>query len=316
MARTVVHAVQQSADGAALAELLAFVAVAEELSFTQAGRRLGRDPTVLSRRVSALESRLGIKLLRRTTRAVSLTGAGRTYLDRAHAIVAAMEHADREAAGLASGEPHGNLRVALPGSFGRAWVWPILSRFLTDHPHVTLETTFENRFVDMVAERYDVAVRLGDVADTRLVARKVARRPRVLCASPHYLRRRGEPRTPADLEQHACLVFPGVPGPRWELRDSEGGLHRVSVSGPVRSDDVEAMLAAACDGHGILLTSEWAAAEGLADGRLARVLPAWRPPDAGAIYVVTPSSHDLTAAAHAFVTYLVSQLSEQPWLRR
>jgi len=307
---------QQSGDGAALAELLAFIAVAEERSFTRAGQRLGKDATVLSRRVASLETRLGIKLLRRTTRAVSLTEAGRTYLERGHAILAAMEHADREAAGLASGEPHGNLRVALPGSFGRRWVWPILSRFIKAHPHVTLEATFENRFVDMVAERFDLAVRLGDVADARLVARRVASRPRVLCAAPEYLRRHGEPLRPSDLERHACLVFPDTPGPRWELHDAEGRVQRVNVSGPVRSDDVEALLAAACDGHGVLLTSEWAAADALADGRLVRVLQNWHTPDAGAIYVVTPSAHGETAGVQALVGYLTEALAGQPWLKR
>ncbi|KJV36107.1 LysR family transcriptional regulator [Luteibacter yeojuensis] len=313
MAKTVLPPAQQSGDGAALAELMAFVAVAEELSFTRAGQRMGRDATVLSRRVAALEARLGVKLLRRTTRAVSLTDAGRTYLGRARAILGAMAHADREAAGLASGEPHGHLRVALPGSFGRRWVWPLISRFLAAHPHVTVEATFENRFVDMVAERFDAAVRLGDVTDARLVARKVAPRPRVLCASPAYLAAHGEPATAASLVDHACLVFPGTPGPRWELRDGKGRVHRVDVRGPVRSDDVEALVAAACDGHGILLTSEWAAADALADGRLRRVLDGWRTPDAGAIYVVTPSARDETAAARAFVEYLVAGLATQPW---
>jgi DNA-binding transcriptional LysR family regulator len=313
MAKSVLLSAQQSSDGAALAELTAFVAVAEELSFTRAGQRLGRDATVLSRRVAALEARLGVKLLRRTTRAVSVTDAGRTYLERARAILAAIEHADREAAGLASGEPHGHLRVALPGSFGRRWAWPIINGFISAHPHVTLEATFENRFVDMVAERFDVAVRLGDVSDARLVARQVAPRPRVLCASPAYLRTHGEPETAADLANHACLVFPGTPGPRWELRDEKGRIHRVNVSGPVRSDDVEALVAAACHGHGILLTSAWAAAEALADGRLQRVLPTWRTPDAGAIYVVTPESSDETAATRAFVEHLVEGLAQQPW---
>ncbi|ARP84538.1 transcriptional regulator [Bordetella genomosp. 8] len=307
---------QQSGEGAALVEMLAFIAVAEELSFTRAGRRLGRDATVLSRRVAALEARLGVKLLRRTTRAVSLTETGRTYLERGRAIVAALDHADREAAGLSSGEPYGNLRVALPGYFGRRWVWPIASRFAADHPHVTLELRFENRFVDMIAERFDVAVRLGDVADARLVARKVAPRPRLLCASPEYLRRRGAPVLPGDLEHHACLVFPDVPGPRWELRDGEGKVHRVSVSGPVQSEDVEALLAAACDGHGILLTSEWAAADALVDGRLVRVLPGWHTPDSGAIHVVTPTSQDETVATRAFVTCLAQGLARQPWLTR
>jgi DNA-binding transcriptional LysR family regulator len=313
MAKTVLPLAQQSNDGAPLAELTAFVAVAEELSFTRAAQRLGRDATVLSRRVAALEARLGVKLLRRTTRAVSLTDAGRTYLGRAVAILAAMEHADREATGLASGEPHGHLRVALPGSFGRRWVWPLVSRFLLAHPRVTVEATFENRFVDMVAERFDVAVRLGDVTDARLVAREVAPRPRVLCASPAYLQAHGEPATAADLAQHACLVFPGTPGPRWELRDAKGRLHRVDVRGPIRSDDVEVLVAAACDGHGILLTSAWAAADPLADGRLRRVLPGWQTPAAGAIYVVTPSSRDETAAARAFVDTLVEGLAAQPW---
>ena len=306
--------VQQSNDGAAYSELLAFVAVAQELSFTRAATRLGRDPTVLTRRVSALEARLGARLLERTTRAVRLTEAGRTYLERARAIVEAMDDAGREAADLRGGEPRGHLRLALPGAFGRRWLAPALVDFLHAHPRVTLEADFSNRFADLVAERFDLAVRLGPLGDSRLVARKVAARRRLICAAPSYLHRHGTPEPPDDLARHAGRLFDGPPGPRWEMEDGAGARRQVHVTGTLVSDDLEVLAAAAIGGLGILLASEWLLGPEVRAGRLVRILTEWPVPDAGAIHIVTPSGTRHASKTRAFGDFLADWFRHPPWL--
>ena len=314
-ARTLLAMVQQSSDGAAYSELLAFVAVAEERSFTRAGIRLGRDATVLSRRVAALEARLGARLLERTTRAVALTEAGARFLDRAQAIVQAMNDAELEAGDLRVGEPRGHLRLALPGTFGRMWLAPLLTEFLLAHRRVSVEADFSNRFVDVVGERFDLAVRIGPLPDTRLVARKLCDRRRLLCAAPTYVGRHGPPQDPADLAHHPCLLFDGAPGPRWELEDAQGSRRQVHVAGPLVTDDLEALLGAAVAGLSILLSSEWLLAPAIRAGRLVRVLPGWTLPDAGAIYAVTPSGTRHASKTRAFADALVERLREPPWLQ-
>jgi DNA-binding transcriptional LysR family regulator len=305
---------QQSSDGAPYAELLAFVAVAQALSFTRAGDRIGRDPTILSRRVRALERRLGVRLLERTTRTVALTEAGAIYLQRAQAIVEAIEDADREVADLGGGAPRGHLRLALPGAFGRLWLAPLLVEFLRAHPQVTVEADFSNRVVDLVDERFDLAVRIGALTDPRLVARKLAARRRVLCAAPAYLSRHGCPERPSDLGAHACLVY-GVTAPtRWDLQGENGASAQVPVAGPVLTDDLETLTRAAVAGLGIILGSEWLLGPDLAAGRLRRVLPGWSVSDGGAIHLVSPSGTRHASKTRAFADFLTERLRDPPWL--
>src|SRR5437763_1919250 len=164
---------QQWPDGPHVAEIAAFAAVAELGSFTKAAISLGRDATILSRRVTALERRLGVRLLERTTRHVAMTEAGTAFLARARSIPDALAEAEGEASAFASGEPRGTLRLSLPSSFGRMWVAPYLPEFLARYPLVRIDVEFANRFVDLVAEGFDTAIRLGTLADSRLVSRKI-----------------------------------------------------------------------------------------------------------------------------------------------
>lgn len=305
----------QQSDGAAFAELLAFVAVAEALSFTRAGTRLGRDPTVLSRRVSALEERLGVRLLARTTRTVTLTEAGRAYLARARVASGALADAEAEASGFATGEPRGHLRLAFPPTFGRLWLAPIVAEFAAAHPQVTVETELSNRFVDLVGEGFDLAVRVGALGDSRLVARRVAERGRLLCASRSYLERAGTPRHPEDLAGHACLELRGLglatPG-RWVLDD---GARRVTIPihGPVASDDAESLVEAATTGLGIFLGADWLVGRELASGNLVRVLDRWSFADEGAIWILTPHGTTLPSKTRAFSDFLAARLAPPPW---
>lgn len=301
-------------EGDRLAELSSFVAVAEELSFTRAGKRLGRDATVLSRRVRSLEARLGVRLLERTTRAVAPTEAGRAYLQQARAIIEALNEADAAAVSFATGEASGHLRLALPGAFGRRWLTPILLDFMAAHPRVTVEAEFSNRFVGLMAERFDLAVRVGPVIDPDLVALKIASRRRLLCAAPEYLVRRGVPQHPDDLHHHACLLFGAATGQRWTLHGPDASVARVPVKGRFASEDVDALHNAALQGLGVLMTSEWGVAAELRARRLVRVMPDWSVPDNGAIYLVSPSGSRHATKTRAFSDFLVERLREPPWL--
>jgi DNA-binding transcriptional LysR family regulator len=295
-------------------ELATFVAIAEALSFTRASQRLRRDATVISKRLSGLEARLGVRLVERTTRRVSLTEAGTEYLERARAILRAIDEADREIAAHAKGEPRGHLRLALPGVFGRMWLAPLLNDFLAQYPRVTIEAEFSNRFVDLVGERFDLAVRLGKLDDSRLVARRVASRERLLVAAPAYLAQRGAPRAPADLAKHDCLMFSGLPERnRWALIDRAGRHERVVVHGPLMCDEAEVLRDAALAGRGIFLATDWLVGPLLHEGRLVRVLARWRVVDEGAIHVVTPSGSANASKTRAFSAFMAEKLAGPPW---
>jgi DNA-binding transcriptional LysR family regulator len=315
--QTVMQKPQQSfatLDTPVFAELSSFVAVAESLSFARAAARLARDAAAISRRVNALERRLGIRLVERTTRSVRLTEPGRIYLERAREILRTIDEADREVAQHATGEPRGHLRLSLPDHFGRLWLAPMISDFLAAHPLITIEAEFSNRFVDLVGERFDLAVRLGELEDSRLVARRVAERRRLVCASPAYLERRGTPAKPQDLEAHACLVFTRLPARnRWEMTDGKGRVQRVAVSGPLASDDAEVLVTSAKAGLGIMVATDWLVGPSLRSGELVQVLPDWEFVDEGAIYIVTPSRGGTAGKTRAFSDWIAARLKHPPW---
>ena len=174
---------------------------------------LSRDPTVVSKRLQSLEDRLGVRLMERTTRTLTLTEAGRQYLERVAPLLEELDGANREAAALAHGEPSGRLRVALPLAFGRMWLAPLVVEFLRAYPGVCVEAEYSNRFVDLIGEGFDLAVRLGDLPDSRLTARKIGSRRRLVCAAPSYLDGRPPLLHPLDWEKHSCLSFTGRPDP-------------------------------------------------------------------------------------------------------
>lgn len=295
--------------------IAAFLSVAERGSFAAAGQALGRDPTVVSRRILALETRLGVRLLTRSTRRVALTEAGAAYLERIRPLLRELSAADREAASFASGAPRGRLRLAAPSTFGRMWLAPLLPAFLARYPEVTLDVSFSNRFVDLIGEGFDVAVRLGALPDSRLVARKVARRRRLVCAAPAYLARYGEPTAPEALAEHACLVFSGFATPYyWQFEQARHAPCAVHVDGPIVSDDAEALVAAAVAGIGIVMATDWLVGRELADGRLVPLLNDWTVADEGAIYVVMPSSGGVPTKTRAFADFIGERLRTPPWL--
>lgn len=288
--------------------LATFLAVARHGSFVATARELGCDATVVSRRIQALETQLGAALFHRTTRRVSLSEAGAVYRERLAPLLQQLDEACREVATLARGEPRGLLRVALPGTFGRMRIAPQLPAFLARHPGLRLEASFSNRFVDLIAEGFDVAVRLGVAPDTRLAVRQVGQRMRLLCASPDYLARCGAPASVCELGERDCLVFSGVSQPGYWVFERDGRKQSVAVAGRMVSDDAEALLEAALAGLGILYATDWLVADALAAGTLVPLLANWRLADEGAIYAITPAARWVPSKTRVFVDWVAGLL--------
>jgi DNA-binding transcriptional LysR family regulator len=308
---------QQWPESAHVEEMATLAAVAEQGSFAKAAGLLGRDATVLTRRIQALERRLGVRLLERTTRRVTLTEAGARFLARTQDAMAVLMDAQNEAAAAATGEPSGTLRLALPGTFGRKWIAPYLSEFLTLYTQVRIHAEFSNRFVDVIGEGFDAAVRLGVLADSSLVARKIAERRRLLCASPGYLERRGTPARPEDLRDHACLGFTGFSfHPDWTFTDGEGQRVTIRIQGPLVSDDAEALVEASVSGLGIMMATDWLVGRELADGTLIPLLSGWMMDGEAGVYAIVPSRGLQPAKTRAFVDWIAARFAPVPPWRK
>ena len=287
-------------------------------SFAAAGRVLQRHPSVLSRRLSALEARLGVRLVERSTRQLRFTDAGQRLVERLQQARQLLEEAEQEARQTAR-EVRGRLRLALPAAMGRRLLSPMIAAFALAHPEVTLEVEYGERFVDLVGERFDAALRIGELADSRLVAIKLHDHARWLGASPAYLARHGTPAEPQDLRQHNCLGFTGLASfPQWRLERAGQGvpmevpMQVVPVRGSLTSNDNEALLSAALAGVGILAAGDWLLGPDLAAGRLQRVLPGWQLRGDGGIYLVRPSAQYTSAALAAFRAWVQQWFQTQP----
>ncbi|CAN7521936.1 LysR family transcriptional regulator [Rhizobium rhizogenes] len=297
-------------DGASLDELNAFAATAQTGSFTAAGKRLGRDASVVSRRVNQLEQRLGVRLLTRTTRSVRLTEAGAFYYQRTRAALAELDTAAREVTTF-SKEPQGALKISLPVVFGREMISPMFPAFIAKYPKITLDAVFLDRVIDVVAEGYDIAIRVGNIRDSMLIARKIYSFKNILVASPDYVARNGRPSIPEDLRTHACLGFTGHIGwPDWTLTM---GNERVSIrpSGPLTANNAESLVLASIAGTGISLSADWLAAPHLASGKLIRILPEWATEEDIGVFAVTPPGGMAPGKTRAFVEEIAQALKRQ-----
>jgi DNA-binding transcriptional LysR family regulator len=306
-------ALRASMDGTRMDEIAAFLAVVEMGSFTAAARVVGRDASIISRRISALETSLGARLLERSTRHVSPTGAGLRFYERMRAATAAMKEAEAEATGT-SGSVTGKLRLALPAAFGRLWIAPMLPEFLAAHPEVAIEAEYADRYVDIVAEGFDVAIRLGELRDSRLVAKRIAGHQRLICAAPSYLAARGTPVTPDDLANHACLSFTRLAShPEWRFRKGKR-ISSVMVSGPLSTDDAQSLVTAAISGAGIVMCSDWLAASERAEGQLVSILTDWTVEGEGAIQIIRPSVRFTAGKTRSFVDWISERFRRPPWM--
>lgn len=300
-------------DGTDFDQIAAFLATVEHAGFTAAGRALNRDGSLVSRRVTALEKRLGVRLLERTTRRIALTEAGEAYYQRMRKAVQAVGEIDAEAVD-AAGAVQGTLRLSLPATFGRMWIAPILPAFLRQHPGLTVEARYEDRYVDLVAEGFDVAVRIGELADSRLIARKLAPASRLLCASPDYLAKRGMPEHPSDLANHDCIGFSRLAShPAWHLAEGSKTV-TVRISGPLVTDDATSLIHAGVSGVGIAMVSDWLAAPEIRDRRLVPILLDHPVATSEGIYILHPSAKLVPAKTRAFVDWLGEVFASPPWL--
>jgi DNA-binding transcriptional LysR family regulator len=301
--------------------LQAFVAVAEEGGFAPAARKAGLATSSLTRQVDTLEAHLGTSLLNRSTRSVTLTPAGEDYLGQAVRILAELEEANRSVSER-DGPPRGVLRVSLPVVFARLHVTPILPDFLRACPGIEIEIIMTDRMVNLVEDRIDVAIRLGALDSSSLVARRLAPHHRRLCASPAYLAEHGEPQVPADLARHRCLTFSyGSADRTWRFA-KDGREESVRVRGPLRANDSETLKAAALAGLGLLLMPTWLVGRELADGALRPVLPGWSAEvgrgsaavhtDAGVFALYLPDRRG-SAKVRAFVDFLAARFGSPPY---
>lgn len=297
-----------------LAELVTFIALADTLSFQLAAGRLRRDATVISRRLKALEKRLGVRLIERNTRSMALTEAGEIYAEQIRDILRLLDEADSSISQFIEGEPRGNLRISLPEGFGRLWISPLISQFLQRYPLISIDAEYDNRYVDLIGERFDLAIRLGELNDSRLIARRIGSRRRSLYASPGYLSQNEVPAQPVDLAMHSCLVWTKGPSRnRWELKDTQGRSECVSVKGVVVSDNAEALVSHAESGLGIVMAADWLAYQGLNSGRLVKILPDWNSVSEGGIYVVSPVKSGAKSKSRIFSDWIIDKLGSQPW---
>lgn len=292
-------------------EIAALLAVADTNSFVAAGRVLQRHPTVISKRLAALERRLGVRLVERTTRNVRLTTAGRRLADRFRSAADLIAEAEQEAS-LGAAEIRGTLRIALPAAMGRLWLGPMLPEFLLAHPLVSVEADYNERYVDVVAEGFDAAIRVGTLRDSQLVAKKLCDHHRILCAFPDYLQHHGTPEKPSDLASYNLLGFTGLSSfPEWRLSKGD---HReiVFTRGTLIANDSETLLAASRAGIGILGAGDWLMSRDIEAGHLVRVLPDWELDAQGGIYLVRPSVSFTLARVKAFVDWISAKFAYGP----
>lgn len=282
-----------------------FVEVVEHGSFTAAAAALGLPKSSVSRAVAKLEQELGATLLHRTTRSLRLTDAGRAYADRARGALQELGAAADRVRG-ALDEARGLVRLTAPPNFGRM-LGELLARFLRAHPHVQLEVTLSNRTVDLIEEGIDLALRAGRLADSSLVARKIAASAWALYAAPAYLEQHGRPRRIADLARHPCLLFraPGATA-RWTLHGPRGA-QTVAVTGPLSCDEL-AMLVEACrQGVGIALLPGQAATAAVEAGELVPLLPDFRV-TGGALWLVYPPDRRMPRRVELLRDFLLAEL--------
>ena len=293
------------------AELTAFVQTVERGSQAAAARELGITPAMVGRYVRALEDRLGARLLNRTTTSQSVTEAGALFHARA---VAVLEMLDGAEAAIADRQetPRGQMRLSAPMVFGTRYLAGWLAGFHLLHPAVRVELSLNDRQVDLVEEGFDVALRIGQLADSTLIARRLAPCRIVVCAAPSYLARRGTPTRPEQLREHDCLLYTYASGGRvWRFVAPDGRAVAVEVSGPLSANNGDALQHAANEGAGIVVQPTFIAGDAIRAGTVVRLLPGWRMADID-VYAVYPSTRHLAPKVRAFVDFLTLKLGERP----
>ncbi|OZI20882.1 LysR family transcriptional regulator [Bordetella genomosp. 9] len=294
----------------AISELAFFALLARHGNLSATARELGLTPAAVSTRLSKLEQRLGVRLLNRTTRRVSVTEEGERYLAEGARILDDLDALERRLAGSRA-QPRGLLRVNATFGFGRKHIVPAVSDFVRRYPDVDVQIHLTDRPLPLRDHGYDVGIRFGDIPDARLTARRIAGNRRLLCAAPAYLKAHGTPQSPRELQQHACLVVRENDAAygTWHLQAGQR-TETIKVRGPLSSNDGESVLQWALAGHGIVLRSEWEVAPYLRSRRLAPLLQGWMAPPAD-IHVLYAERGNLPARVTAFVDFLLARYAGQ-----
>lgn len=293
-------------------DLRAFVAVVEAGTFTAAADRLDVAKSAVSRRMASLEGRLGVQLLQRTTRRLNLTDTGRSFYERSVRILADLDEAEA-AVHQEHGELRGKLRIALPLSFGIRHMCKPLAEFAQLHPKVTFDLDLNDRRVDLVQEGADIALRIGHLSDSSLIARKLFDSHTVVCASPDYLRKHGTPETPEDLRDHNCLVYGNVNDPeRWVGLDGNGVEHRVDVNAALSASSGDFLSQLAANNLGIVMQPTFIAGDLIRRGALLPLLTDYQWPMIPA-YAVYPPTRHLSFRVRTIIDFLTEYFSGMPY---
>jgi DNA-binding transcriptional LysR family regulator len=286
-----------------------FVRLAATSNISMAGKELGLSPAVASAHIGKLEEGLGVRLVHRTTRRVSLTEEGIAFLPHAEEVLASVEIA-RASVGAGELLPKGTLRVTAPASFGRMHMLPQLKDFLARYPDLSVDLRLTDTLVDMVEGGFDIAIRNGDLKDSTLIARKLAPDRRIICASPDYLTKFGEPATPEELRQHQCITLAGLEN--WVF-ETPNGQQSIKPKGRLKTDHGDAVREACVDGLGLALNATWSVYKQLERGELVQVLRDYPLVSAAAIWAVYPSSRLLAPKVRAFIDYFSECFGSPPY---
>ncbi|WP_185803406.1 LysR family transcriptional regulator [Pontivivens nitratireducens] len=293
-----------------LAEMEAFIAVVDQGGFTDAARKLNISKSAISKHVSSLEARLGARLLNRTTRRVSPTEIGLAYYDKAGRVLSEAGDADAMVSAMQS-EPRGELRLSVPVGFGTTHVSEAVAAFLLQYPDVSIHMTMDDRFVELVAEGFDLAIRIGNMPDSSLRARKLGAATGLLVASPEYLARRGTPQTIDELAAHDLLHYSNLStGNFWRLVSETGVEKQVRAGGKLTVNNGESLLRAVEAGLGISSVPTFIIRDSIAQGRTVEILPNVRKPQLG-IYAVYPPGRFPQPKLRAFVEFMASHFKKQ-----
>lgn len=290
-----------------------FVRVVQAGSFSEAARALSLTPSAVSKQVSRLEDRLGARLINRTTRRLGLTEEGTAFFDRAQRILADVGEAEQAVTHL-HGAPRGTLKLNSPVVFGRMHIAPLIPAFLQQHREVRIDFTVNDRFVDLLEEGLDLVIRIGELKDSSLIARRLATNRRVVVASPEYLEKHGRPERPRDLAAHNCLIYLYRSTKNLWQFDGPEGPESVEVRGDVEANNAEVILELVRSGQGIALLPTWLVGQCLRGGHLQQVLKGYAAADSQ-IYAVYPPGRHLSPKVRTFVDHLVQHFKTSPLWR-
>jgi DNA-binding transcriptional LysR family regulator len=291
-------------------ELVVFQCVVKHANYAKAADELGLSPSGVSRIVTRLEERLGVRLVQRTTRKLALTEAGAAFHARTSQILVDLADAEAEVQQTLL-RAKGTLRLSASLVFGRIYIAPLVDKLLELYPELSIEILLSNRFVDLIEEGLDLAIRIGALADSRLIARRLCTNRRVLVASPAYLARRGVPKKVDDLRDHECVIFTSFAKPKeWKLIGPDGPF-TVNVSGRIATNNIDVLNEAAQQGLGITVGATMAVGRALLSGELVRVLSDYEF-EPTAVFAVYPSARQLSTKVRATVDFLASQIEDPP----